>query len=241
MKFRLDRLLSRAGLGSRREILKIIRSQRVKVRGITIKDPSFKVDPERDEIFIDNFPIKILINFYYKFYKPKNYITSRRDLQKTIFDLLPQNLPGLKNLFPAGRLDKDAEGLILLTTDGELAHRITHPKWKLPKIYEIYINKPLLERDRMRIEEGILLKEGKTHPAKVKQLNQEGTHLEISVTEGRYHLLKRLFGALGYKVLSIKRLAIGPLTLEDLNPGELRPLTEEEISSLRKILNLREN
>ncbi|MCS7150734.1 MAG: rRNA pseudouridine synthase [Caldimicrobium sp.] len=240
MKIRLDRFLAKASLGSRRETLKLIKSGKISVNGITVKDPSLKIDPERDEILIGNREVKISIDYHYKFYKPKGFITSHKDPQRTIFDLLPKDLPGLRDLSPAGRLDKDAEGLILLTTDGELAHRITHPKWKLPKIYEIILDKGLLEEDRSRIERGIPLKEGMTRPASVKILNRERTHVEITVIEGRYHLLKRLFGALGYRVMKLKRLAIGPLKLENLNPGEVRPLTGVEISALKKELNLGE-
>ena len=233
MKIRLDKFLSNLGLGSRKEVLKLIKSKKIKVNQEIVRDPSFKIDPERDIVFYENRPFTYQKYFYYKFYKPKGVITSTKDKDKTIFDLLPSDLPGYKTLFPAGRLDKDAEGLILLTNDGELAHRITHPRWKLPKVYEIEIERPLTDADKLAIEEGIELKEGKTKPAKISLLNSERTLLEITVYEGRYHLLKRVFGKLGYKVLSIKRIAIGPVSLGDLKPCEVRTLSKEELDLLR--------
>lgn len=236
MRIRLDKFLSNLGLGSRKEVLKLIKAKKIKVNQEIIKDPAFKINPERDLVFYEERPLIYQRFYYYKFYKPKGVITSTRDKEKTIFDLIPENLPGYKKLFPAGRLDKDAEGLILLTNDGELAHRITHPRWKLPKVYEIKINKPLKEEDKIAIEEGVELKEGKTKPAKISILNYERTLLEITVYEGRYHLLKRLFGKLGYKVLSIKRIAIGPVKLENLKPCEIKKLSTEEMTQLRSQL-----
>lgn len=233
MKIRLDKFLSDCGLGSRKEVLKLIKAKKIKVNQKIIKDPDLKIDPERDLVFYEE---KLLVYqrfFYYKFYKPRGVITSTRDKEKTIFDLLPETLPGYKKLFPAGRLDKDAEGLILLTNDGELAHRLTHPRWKIPKVYEIKIDKPLKEEDKIAVEKGVELKEGRTKPAKISFLNSEKTLLETTVYEGRYHLLKRLFGKLGYKVLSIKRIAIGPLKLEDLKPCEIKSLGKEEVALLR--------
>jgi len=177
-------------------------------------------------------------HFYYKFYKPKGYLTSTRDRFPTIMELLPEDLPGKKRLFPAGRLDKDAEGLILLTTDGELAHRITHPRWKLPKLYQVKIETPLSEGWIKTLEKGIELKEGKTLPCKIKPLNQERTELLVEVYEGRYHLLKRMFAKAGTRVLNIKRLAIGKIELEDMKEGEVRALSPEELHLLRREVSL---
>jgi len=238
MKMRLDRFVARASLGSRKEASKLIKEGKIKVNEKIIKDPSFKIDLRSDKIFLEDKPLILQENFYYKYYKPTGVITSKRDKEKTIFDLLPETLPGFHELSPAGRLDKDAEGLILLTNDGELIHRITHPKWKLPKTYEVEIDRPLTEEDKKLIEGGIELKEGKTRQAQIKILNPEKTYLEITVTEGRYHLLKRLFGKLNYKVLKIKRVSIGPLRLEPLRVGEVLPLTKEEIESLKSSLGL---
>jgi len=186
MKERLDRLLSRYGLGTRKEVSRLIRKKGVKVNGTLIKDPSFRVQPGEDLVELGNGEIlKPAFHFYYKFYKPKGYITSTKDELPTIMELLPENLPGKKGLFPAGRLDRDAEGLLILTTDGELAHRITHPKWKLPKVYEVKLEKHLSEEEEKEIEGGLELKEGKTLPCRIEPLNAERTYFLVEVQELR--------------------------------------------------------
>jgi 16S rRNA pseudouridine516 synthase len=231
---RLDKYLTHIGVSSRREAVKLIKAGKVKVNSKKVFDPAFKVNPEEDVVEVEGFrKIPFQENFYYKLYKPKGYITSTKDKEPTIIELLPKDLPGLKRLFPAGRLDKDAEGLLILTTDGELAHRIMHPKWKLEKRYEVLLDKPITDEDIKRLEEGIELKEGKTLPARIKVLAEDRKFLEVGVKEGRYHLIKRMFGKLGYQVLSLKRIAIGPVCLGDLKPAEALPLSQEELEVLK--------
>ncbi len=237
---RLDKYLTHIGVSSRREAVELIKARKVKVNGKKVFDPAFKVNPEEDVVEVEGFrKIPFQEHFYYKFYKPKGCITSTKDKEPTIFELLPKDLPGFKRLFPAGRLDKDAEGLLILTTDGELAHRIMHPKWKLEKRYEVLLNKPITDEDIKRLEEGIELKEGKTLPARIKVLAEDRKFLEVAVREGRYHLIKRMFGKLGYQVLSLKRIAIGPVRLGDLKPAEAMPLSQEELESLKTLLALK--
>jgi pseudouridine synthase len=237
---RLDKYLTHIGVSSRREAVKLIKAGKVKVKGKKVFDPAFKVNPEEDVVEVEGFrKIPFQEHFYYKFYKPKGYITSTKDKEPTIIELLPTDLPGFKRLFPAGRLDKDAEGLLILTTDGELAHRIMHPKWKLEKRYEVLLDKPITDEDIKKLEEGIELKEGKTRPARIKVLAEDRKLLEVAVREGRYHLIKRMFGKLGYQVLSLKRIAIGPVCLGDLKPAETLPLSQEELESLKALLGLK--
>ena len=131
------------------------------------------------------------------------------------------------------------KGLLILTTDGKLAHRIMHPKWKLEKRYEVLLDKPITYEDIKRLEEGIELKEGKTLPARIKVLAEDRKFLEVAVREGRYHLIKRMFGKLGYQVLSLKRIAIGPVCLGELKPAEALPLSQEELESLKTLLRLK--
>jgi len=237
---RLDKFLSHIGYGSRKEVAVLIKRGKVKVNSQVIKDPSFKVNPEKDIIEVSEKRLELKSSlFYYKFYKPKGYVTSTKDPSSpTIMEIIPQDLPGYSKIFPAGRLDKDAEGLLILTNDGTLAHRIIHPKWKLPKVYEVKISPELKEGDKEVLEKGVELSDGKTLPCKLRILNEEKTELEITVYEGRYHLLKRMFGKLGYRVLHIKRIAVGPIKLEDLKEGEIRPFTEKEIEDLKKSLKL---
>lgn len=237
---RLDKYLTHIGVSSRREAVELIKAGKVKVNSKKVFDPAFKVNPEEDVVEVEGFrKIPFQEHFYYKFYKPKGCITSTKDKEPTIIELLPQDLPGFKRLFPAGRLDKDAEGLLILTTDGELAHRIMHPKWKLEKRYEVLLDKPITDEDIKRLEEGIELKEGKTLPARIKVLAEDRKFLEVAVREGRYHLIKRMFGKLGYQVLSLKRIAIGPVHLGDLKPAEAMPLSQEELESLKTLLALK--
>jgi pseudouridine synthase len=257
---RLDKYLTHIGVSSRREAVKLIKAGKVKVNSKKVFDPAFKVNPEEDVVEVEGFrKTPFQENFYYKFYKPKGYITSTKDKEPTIIELLPKDLPGLKKLFPAGRLDKDAEGLLILTTDGELAHRIMHPKWKFEKRYEVLLDKPITDEDIKSLEEGIELcspchaklpllspraKRGalhkeKTLPARIKVLAEDRKFLEVGVKEGRYHLIKRMFGKLGYQVLSLKRIAIGPVCLGDLKPAEALPLSQEELESLKKLLGLK--
>jgi pseudouridine synthase family len=237
---RLDKYLTHIGVSSRREAVKLIKAGKVKVNSKKVFDPAFKVNPEEDVVEVEGFrKIPFQEHFYYKFYKPKGCITSTKDKEPTIIELLPQDLPGFKRLFPAGRLDKDAEGLLILTTDGELAHRIMHPKWKLEKRYEVLLDKPITYEDIKRLEEGIELKEGKTLPARIKVLAEDRKFLEVAVREGRYHLIKRMFGKLGYQVLFLKRIAIGPVRLGDLKPAEAMPLSQEELESLKTLLGLK--
>lgn len=237
---RLDRYLTNLGVISRREAVKLIKAGKVKVNGKRVHDPALKVTPSQDLIEVEGFPQSpFQKHFYYKFYKPKGYITSTKDKEPTIIDLLPKDLFGLKRLIPAGRLDKDAEGLLILTTDGELAHRIMHPKWKVEKSYEVLLDKPITDEDIKRLEDGVDLKEGKTLPAIIKTLTEDRKFLEVVVREGRYHLIKRMFGKLGYQVLSLKRIAIGPVCLGKLKPAEVLPLSEEELESLKNLLSLR--
>lgn len=237
---RLDKYLTHIGVSSRREAGKLIKAGKVKVNSKKVFDPAFKVNPEEDVVEVEGFwKIPFQENFYYKFYKPKGYITSTKDKEPTIIELLPKDLPGLKRLFPAGRLDKDAEGLLILTTDCELARRIMHPKWKLEKRYEVLLDKPITYEDIKRLEKGIELKEGKTLPARIKVIAEDRKFLEVGVREGRYHLIKRMFGKLGYQVLSLKRIAIGPVCLGDLKPAEALPLSQEELEALKTLLGLK--
>jgi len=237
---RLDKYLTHIGVSSRREAVKLIKAGKVKVNGKKVFDPAFKINPKEDVVEVEGFrKIPFQEHFYYKFYKPKGCITSTKDKEPTIFELLPKDLPGFKRLFPAGRLDKDAEGLLILTTDGELAHRIMHPKWKLEKRYEVLLDKPITYEGIKRLEEGIELKEGKTLPARIKVLAEDRKFLEVAVREGRYHLIKRMFGKLGYQVLFLKRIAIGPVRLGDLKPAEAMPLSQEELEALKTLLGLK--
>ena len=239
VKIRLDKLLSSQGLGSRKEVLKLIKQGRVKVNQVTITKPDTKVNPSKDLVQVDGKEIVWKRHLYYKLYKPSGYITSASDKDgPCVLELLPEKLSKLKGLFPVGRLDKDAEGLLLFTNNGELAHRILHPKWKLPKVYEVKLDKPLEEKAKRTIELGVKLKEGLTKPAKVKVLSEDASLVKITVYEGRYHLIKRLFASQEYRVIRLKRIQVGCISLEDMKPGELRELSSIEVKELKSLLKL---
>uniref|UniRef100_A0A7V4JR26 Pseudouridine synthase n=1 Tax=Thermodesulfobacterium geofontis TaxID=1295609 RepID=A0A7V4JR26_9BACT len=238
---RLDKFLSNLGIASRKEAVHLIRKGKVKINGEKVTNPGAKINPDLDLIEVEGTLVKSnLKGYYYKFYKPKNYITSKSDKDPTVMDLLPLNLPGLKKVFPVGRLDKDAEGLLIFTDDGLLAHRIMHPKWKLTKTYYVQIDKEITEKDLKKLEKGVELSDGKTLPCKISILDTTRKFLQVEVKEGRYHLIKRMFGKLGYKVLELKRVAIGPVKLGNLKPSQIISLSLEEIRLLKEAVGLKD-
>uniref|UniRef100_A0A7V5XEZ0 Pseudouridine synthase n=1 Tax=Thermodesulfobacterium geofontis TaxID=1295609 RepID=A0A7V5XEZ0_9BACT len=238
---RLDKFLSTLGLASRRGVVHLIRNGKVKINGKKVTNPGVKVNPDKDLIEVEGKSVKSnLKGYYYKFYKPKGYVTSKADKNPTVMNLLPSDLPGLGRIFPVGRLDKDAEGLLIFTDDGLLAHRIMHPKWKLTKTYYVQIDKEITEEDLKRLEEGVELSDGKTLPCKISVLDSSQKFLQVEVREGRYHLIKRMFGKLGYKVLELKRIAIGPIKLGSLKPLQIISLSSEELRLLKEAVGLKD-
>ena len=236
---RLDKLLSSAGFGPRSQVKRLIRKGHVTVNGEVVKDPSLHVDPEKDEILVDGEPVFYEENYYVILNKPAGYVTSTKDRELTVMELL-SDIPRFERLFPVGRLDKDAEGLLLLTTDGELAHRLTHPKWKVPKKYYVVVEGRLTEEDVEPLRRGIELKDFKSKPAKVKILKaeEEESEAEIEITEGKYHQVKRMFSAVGHPVKYLKRVEFGGLKLGELPVGHYRHLTDEEVKKLKREVGL---
>ncbi len=236
---RLDKLLSNSGFGARSQVKRLIRKGHVTVNGEVVKDPAFHVDPERDEVLVDGEPVFYEENYYVVLNKPAGYVTSTKDRELTVMELL-SDLPRFERLFPVGRLDKDAEGLLLLTTDGELAHRLTHPKWKVPKKYYVVVEGKLTEEDVEPLRKGMELKDFKAKPAKVKILKagEEESEAEIEITEGKYHQVKRMFSAVGHPVKYLRRVEFGGLKLGELSTGHYRHLTDEEVKKLKESVGL---
>jgi len=236
---RLDKLLSNAGFGARSQVKRLIRKGHVTVNGEVVRDPSFHVDPERDEVLVDGEPVLYEENYYVILNKPAGYVTSTKDRELTVMELLA-DIPRFEKLFPVGRLDKDAEGLLLLTTDGELAHRLTHPKWKVPKKYYVVVEGKLTEEDVEPLRRGIELKDFKAKPAKVRILKagEEESEAEIEISEGKYHQVKRMFAAVGHPVKYLKRIEFGGIKLGELQKGDYRHLTDEEVELLKKRVGL---
>jgi len=226
----LERVLSKAGLGSRTEARRWVGEGRVKVNGRVAGDPDRWVDLERDRITVDDRPLQQAALTYLLLYKPAGYLTTYRDPQgrPTIFDLLPDRD---RYLFPVGRLDLETSGLLILTNDTAFAERLTNPDYKVPKTYLVKASTRLNDADLERLREGIELRDGPTRPALVNRLS--GNKFEITITEGRNRQVRRMVEALDAKVLKLVRTAIGALTIGDLPIGKARALTEEEVRKLR--------
>jgi len=236
---RLDKLLADAGFGTRSQVKRLIRKGFVTVNGEVVKDPSFNVNPEEDEVLVDGEPVEYEKNYYLILHKPEGYITSTKDRQMTVMELVA-DIPRFERLFPVGRLDKDAEGLLLITNDGELAHRLTHPKWKVPKVYYVVVEGELKEEELEPLRKGMKFKDFETKPAKVRILKsaENESEAEIEITEGKYHQVKRMFEKIGHPVKYLRRIKFGNLELGNLPVGEYRSLTEDELKELKKSVGL---
>lgn len=227
---RLDKYLSDAGVCSRSDGRKLIRTGRVTVEGLAVTKPEAKID-EHAAVAVDGVPVQWAQERYYMLYKPTGVITATEDGdQKTVLDLFPKELR--KGLSPAGRLDKDTTGLLLLSTDGDWIHRIISPKKMVPKVYLAQTDGTPTEQDVQRLAEGIELGDGtQCLPAKLEILS-EG-QCRVMVYEGKYHLVRRMLAACGKPVVKLHRESIGALSLcKSLNPGDYRPLTEADIQAV---------
>jgi pseudouridine synthase len=227
----LERVLSKAGLGSRTEARKWIHGRRVRVNGRVVEDPDRWVDLERDEVLFDGKPLTSEDRVYLLLYKPAGYLTTYRDPErrKTIYDLLPERE---RYLFPVGRLDLDTSGLLLLTNDTQFAERLTNPDYHVPKTYLVKASRVLRDDDLERLRAGIELRDGPTRPAKVERKGP--ATFEITITEGRNRQVRRMVEALDAKVEKLVRIAIGPIGIGGLQSGQTRALTEEEVRRLTR-------
>lgn len=230
-KERLDKLLGHMGVGSRRELKAMAKAGRITVDGVAVRDSGMQVDPARSTIAVDGRPLTYQQHFYVLLHKPGGVITATDDpRQRTVLDVLPAALKH-RDLFPVGRLDKDTEGLLLLTTDGELGHRLLSPRWHVPKRYLARVDAPLDPSDSDAFAAGIALDDGYvTLPGRLEITGErEGI---VTIHEGKYHQVKRMFEARGKRVVYLKRLSMGPLELGDLPYGEARPLTDAEVAAI---------
>lgn len=227
---RIDKFLADNSIGTRKEIKALIRAGRVQVNGINPSDPGMHIDPEKDEVRYDGNVIFYERYHYYMLNKPAGVVSSTREgASSTVIDLL--STEGVKNLSPVGRLDKDTEGLLLITDDGALLHDLISPSKHVEKEYLVITEKPVSDDDIKRLEEGLDIGDDKpTLPAKA-YLAEDGLHLII--TEGRFHQVKRMLEAVDNSVTYLKRLRMGALTLDPkLQGGEYRKLTKEELCRL---------
>ena len=230
---RLDKFVADAAALTRSEARKMIKAGTVKVEGTSVKDIAFQVGEEQnvtlnDEMITYKRFVYIMLN------KPAGYISATEDKkQNTVLTLLDPSYSRY-SLFPAGRLDIDTEGFLLLTNDGNLAHNLLSPNKKVGKTYFVRLDSPLSDKNIKLLETGVDIGECFTKPAKVKRINEN--EIELTITEGKFHQIKRMAHAVGNNVAYLKRLSYGELRLDEkLNPGEYRHLTEEEITNLYNV------
>ncbi|MCR1950580.1 MULTISPECIES: pseudouridine synthase [unclassified Clostridium] len=234
---RLDKVLSNLGYGTRKEIKQAVRKGLIEVNGEVVKDNGMQVDPEVDKIYVNGEEIFYRKYIYLMMNKPDGVISATFDNRdETVIDLLEIEHQ-VFNPFPVGRLDKDTVGLLLLTNDGDLNHRLISPKWKVDKVYYAKIDKKVTEEDIKKFKNGITLDDGYTcKEAKLEILesSENGSEVMITIQEGKFHQVKRMFEAVDKSVVYLKRVEFGTLQLdEDLEEGEYRELTEEEVAILK--------
>ena len=234
---RLDKIISNLGYGSRKEIKALVKKGLVKVDGEVVKDNGVLIDPEKSVININGEDFFYREYIYLMMNKPDGVISATYDnREETVIDLLEVEHQ-VFNPFPVGRLDKDTVGLLLLTNDGELNHRLISPKWHVDKVYYAKIDKAVDEKDVEAFKNGITLDDGyKCKEGKLEIINSsnEGAEVMVTIQEGKYHQVKRMFEALGKTVVYLKRTEFGGLPLDqELEEGEYRELTEDELALLK--------
>lgn len=230
---RLDKLLTSTGRWSRREVRQLVKEGRVLVDGIPATGPEQKLDPALSQVLVDGEEPDIREFTYVMLHKPPGILSATEDFrQKTVLDLLPPELRR-QGLFPVGRLDKDSEGLLLLTNDGALAHRLLSPKRHVDKVYYIRTDRPLGLEDAAAFAAGITLADGTAClPARLELLG-DGREALVTLHEGKFHQIKRMTASRKATVCQLKRLSMGTLVLDEtLRPGEFRLLTREEVSKI---------
>jgi 16S rRNA pseudouridine516 synthase len=233
---RLDKLLANMGFGTRKEVKLLLKQKAVTVDGEVVKDASMHVNPDEQDVSVHGERVQYTEFVYLMMNKPPGVISATEDLyDQTVIDLLDPLAQHFKP-FPVGRLDKDTEGLLLITNDGQLAHNLLSPKKHVPKTYYAKIDGIVTEEDAIAFKQGVELDDGYvTKPGELKILHSgPQSEIELTIQEGKFHQVKRMFEARQKKVTYLKRLSMGSLCLdEQLNLGEYRELTNEELSSLK--------
>ncbi len=229
----LERLLSKAGLGSRVEARSWIHAGRVQVNGKVIRNPDHWVDMQRDRVRFDAKPLVVRERMYLLLYKPSGYLTTYKDPEgrPTVYDLIADIGTFLS---PVGRLDLDTSGLLLMTNDNRFAERVTNPQSHVPKTYLVKASTQLTDAHLQQLRDGIDLADGPTRPAVVRRVRDSAkyTHFEVTLTEGRNRQVRRMVEALGAKVLKLVRVKVGPIAIGTLPIGQWRLLTRGEVAAL---------
>lgn len=234
---RLNKFLSQAGVCSRREADRYLKEGRISVNGKMVDTLGVRINPEKDKVKVDGKKINYIPQkIYIVLNKPQGYLVTLKDQfgRPTVFSFLV----GIKErIFPVGRLDRDSRGLLLLTNDGELAAKLSHPRYEVDKVYLVKTKGIPKEKDLERIRKGVLLNGKKTAPAEIKRMSQSGNRalFRVVIHEGRKREIRRLFQIIGVEVVDLQRIQFGPLSLGNLREGEWRKLEPKEIRKLKAI------
>lgn len=235
-RMRLDKLLAHLNCGSRKEVQAMIRAGRVQVNGVTERDPAAKVDSDTAQVVLDGQAQQYQAQRYYMLNKPAGVITASRDARHaTVLDLFPEEMR--RGLFAVGRLDKDTEGLLIVTDDGALSHALMSPSRHVEKVYEATVEGELLPDAEVRFEKGLTLKDGTVClPARLERLPGDGAQrVRVILREGKYHQVKRMIAAVGGVVVQLRRVQLGGLELDPaLEEGAFRALTDQELTMLQQ-------
>lgn len=235
-RMRLDKLLAHLNCGSRKEVQAMVRAGRVQVNGATERDPAAKVDSDTAQVVLDGQTQQYQAQRYYMLNKPAGVITASRDARHdTVLDLFPEEMR--RGLFAVGRLDKDTEGLLIVTDDGALSHALMSPSRHVEKVYEATVEGELLPDAEIRFEKGLTLKDGTVClPARLERLAGDGAQrVRVILREGKYHQVKRMIAAVGGVVVQLRRVKLGGLQLDDtLAEGAFRALTDQELTMLQQ-------
>lgn len=231
---RIDKIIASQGQYSRSDVKKLISKKQVAVNGEVVKSANVKADPLKDRITVKGAELNFKRNVYLVLNKPKGYVSATEDRDhQTVLELVPEEFAG-RDIFPAGRLDRDTTGLMIITDDGALAHNILAPKKHVQKIYHVELDIPVTEEMARGFAEGVELNDGVCKEAGLEITGEFSAR--VTLKEGRYHQIKRMFGCYGAKVVELHRLTMGNLHLpEDLAVGECRELTEEELKLLQQL------
>jgi 16S rRNA pseudouridine516 synthase len=231
---RLDKFLANSGVGTRSEVKRFIKDKRVKVNGEIVKSDSFNVDDTKDVVLFDDLEVKYKEFYYVLLNKPQGYVSAVIDnVYPPVTDLIPEY--AFAKLNPVGRLDVDTTGALLLTNDGDLAHKLISPKYHVDKVYEVEVDKKLDPKLIEAFKQGIKLDGEMTLPAELLIINDN--HAELTLHQGKFHQVKRMFKKFEYNVLGLNRKAFAFLTVEDLEIGEYRELTFEEENKLKSLFD----
>ncbi|MBX9626460.1 MAG: rRNA pseudouridine synthase, partial [Gemmataceae bacterium] len=231
---RLNKYLAHAGIGSRRHCDGLIAAGRVKVDGVPVSDLGLKINPEAHKVSVDDHPVKSEKPVYWAVNKPVGVLCTNDDPdgRPRAIDLLPHVE---QRVYTVGRLDEASEGLLLMTNDGELAFHLTHPRYGIPKTYQVLVAGKPSPADIQKMIDGVWISDGKVRAREVRRLKPQGdgTWLRIVLTEGKNREVRRMLAGLGHKVMKLRRLAIGPVRLDKLPKGKARRVSEPEMAELR--------